>query len=99
MFKRLNTTLWNVTTKKLLIDNTQKATHIKETLYLDKGKTATHDVEKKRNEGFEFILLPNGDLTLKTKTQENQYKYSKATDKFENAKVTVTKPSTSKKRK
>ena len=68
---------------------------VKETQYLDKGKTATHDVERKRNEGFEFILLPNGDLTLKTKTQENQYKYSKATDKFENSKVVVAKSNSS----
>jgi hypothetical protein len=90
--------IWNVTTKNLLIDNTQKATHLKETLYLDKGKTVTHDVERKRNEGFEFILMPNGDLTLKTKTQENHYKYSKVTDKFESVKVTVAKSSSKKRR-
>jgi hypothetical protein len=90
--------IWNTTTKSLLMGNTQKATHLKETQYLDKGKTATQDVERKRNEGFEFILMPNGDLTLKTKTQENHYKYNKATDKFESSKVVVAKSSSSKKR-
>lgn len=90
--------IWNTTTKSLLIGNTQKAIHLKETQYLDKGKTATQDVERKRNEGFEFILMPNGDLTLKTKTQENQYKYSKVTDKFESVKVIIAKSSPSKKR-
>jgi hypothetical protein len=87
--------IWNVQTKKMLVGNTQKSIYLKETQYLDKGKTATQDVERRRSEGFEFILSPQGDLILKTKTQENHYKYSKATDKFENAKVVASKSNSS----
>ncbi|RTL10380.1 MAG: hypothetical protein EKK56_10025 [Flavobacteriaceae bacterium] len=62
---------------------TQKSSHIKETVFLDANKTASHDVEKNRNEGFEFMLNADGSFVLKTKTQNSTYVYNVATSKYE----------------
>lgn len=91
--------IWNAETKTLLLGNTQKSIYIKETQFLDKNKTASHEVEKKRNEGFEFVLNLDGSVVLKTKTQSNPYQYSVASGKYEPQKPIVNKSSSSKKRK
>ena len=91
--------IWNAETKTLLLGNTQKSIYIKETQFLDKNKTASHEVEKKRNEGFEFVLNSDGSVVLKTKTQSNPYQYSVASGKYEPQKPIVNKSSSSKKRK
>ena len=91
--------IWNAETKTLLLGNTQKSIYIKETQFLDKNKTASHEVEKKRNEGFEFVLNPDGSVVLKTKTQSNPYQYSVASGKYEPQKPIVNKSLSSKKRK
>ncbi len=75
--------LWDIENKKLLVGNTHKSSHIKETIFLDKNKTASHDVEKNRSEGFEFLLNTDGSFNLKTKTQNNTYIYSIASSKYE----------------
>lgn len=75
--------LWDTETKTLLLGNTQKSSHIKETIFLDANKTASHDVEKNRNEGFEFMLNADGSFNLKTKTQNSTYVYNVATSKYE----------------
>ena len=75
--------LWDTETKTLLLGNTQKSSHIKETVFLDANKTASHDVEKNRNEGFEFMLNADGSFNLKTKTQNSTYVYNTATSKYE----------------
>lgn len=75
--------LWDTETKTLLLGNTQKSSHIKETVFLDANKTASHDVEKNRNEGFEFMLNADGSFVLKTKTQNSTYVYNVATSKYE----------------
>lgn len=75
--------LWDTETKKLLLGNTQKSSHIKETVFLDANKTASHDVEKNRNEGFEFVLNADGSFALKTKTQNSIYVYNVTTGKYE----------------
>lgn len=82
--------IWNPATKSLLIGNTQKDSHIKETVFLDANKTASHEVEKKRKEGFQFVLNDDGSLILKTKTQENHYAYNPTNDKYESTKAVVT---------
>lgn len=75
--------LWDTETKTLLLGNVHKSSHIKETVYLDKNKTASHDVEKNRSEGFEFILNADGSFVLKTKTQNSTYVYNTASSKYE----------------
>lgn len=75
--------LWDIQTKKLLLANTHKSSHIKETIFLDANKTASHDVEKSRNEGFQFILNPDGSFILKTKTQASTYAYNLSDQRYE----------------
>ena len=90
--------IWNIDKKELLIGNTQKKSHIVETVYLDKNKTASETQEKKRNEGFEFTLLPNGDVILKNKTQQDTYVYNAASFKYEIKKGASKRSSSSSKR-
>lgn len=75
--------LWDITTKKLLVGNTHKSSSVKETIFLDANKTASHDVEKNRNEGFEFSLNSDGSFNLKTKKQTSIYAYNVASERYE----------------
>ena len=75
--------LWDTESKTLLLGNTHKSSHIKETVFLDANKTASHDVEKKRSEGFEFVLNADGSFVLKTKTQNSVYAYNTSSSKYE----------------
>ena len=75
--------LWDTETKTLLLGNLHKKSHIKETIFLDANKTASHDVEKNRREGFEFTLNADGSFVLKTKTQNSTYVYNTASSKYE----------------
>ena len=75
--------IWDTETKTHLLGNKHKSSHIKETVFLDKNKTASHDVEKNRSEGFEFILNADGSFVLKTKTQNSTYVYNAASSKYE----------------
>lgn len=80
--------IWNPATKTLLLGNTQKSIYIKETVFLDHNKSASHEVEKKKGEGYEFVLNNDGSVALRTKTQDNNYKYNSAIDKYEVQKPT-----------
>lgn len=75
--------LWNPATKTLLIGNTQKAVEIQEIVFLDKLKTASETQYKKRSEGYEFQLLPNGEFLLKNKTKSTKYAYNEKTSRYE----------------
>ena len=75
--------IWDTETKTLLLGNVHKSSRIKETIFLDASKTASHDVEKNRSEGFEFTLNPDGSFVLKTKTQNSTYVYNTASSKYE----------------
>ena len=75
--------IWDTETKTLLLGNVHKSSHIKETIFLDANKTASHDVEKNRSEGFEFTLNADGSFVLKTKTQNSTYVYNTASSKYE----------------
>jgi hypothetical protein len=75
--------LWDIETKTLLLGNIHKSSHIKETVFLDKNKTASQEVEKNRSEGFQFSLNPDGSFALKTKTQNSIYVYNVTTSKYE----------------
>lgn len=75
--------LWNVISKKQVFSNVHKKYHLKETQFLDKNKTASHDVEKKSTEGQEFFLLPNGNVSLYSNSSQLLYEYISASDSFE----------------
>lgn len=90
--------IWNIENKELLLGNTQKSSHIIETVFLDKNKTASETQERNRKEGFEFNLLPNGDVVLKNKTQNNTYAYNVSLNKYEIKKGSTTKPASSRKK-
>ena len=75
--------LWDTENKTLLLGNLHKKSHIKETIFLDANKTASHDVEKNRSEGFEFTLNADGSFVLKTKTQNSTYVYNTSSSKYE----------------
>lgn len=90
--------VWNIATKKQLFTNFHKSYYLKETQFLDKNKTASHDVEKKSSEGSEFHLLPNGDVSLFSKSQQSHYVYSVTNDKYEVRKTQATPKPKSKRR-
>jgi hypothetical protein len=75
--------IWNPTTKTLLIGNTQKAVDVTEIEFLDRLKTASQTVYKKRNEGYVFTLLGNGDFTLSNKAVTTKYSYNEKSSKYE----------------
>lgn len=75
--------IWNTETKTLLVGNTQKSIYIKETKYLDDRKTATHEVEKNKKQGYEFVLNKDGSIILKTSKQNNHYAYNKESGRYE----------------
>ncbi|MCA1965915.1 MAG: hypothetical protein LDL23_04615 [Flavobacterium sp.] len=75
--------IWDTETKTLLLGNIHKSSNIKETIFLDANKTASHDVEKNRSEGFEFTLNPDGSFVMKTKTQNSTYVYNTVSSKYE----------------
>lgn len=75
--------IWNPATKTLLIGNTQKAVDVTEIEFLDRLKTASQTVYKKRNEGYIFSLLPNGDFTLSNKSATTKYTYNDKTSRYE----------------
>lgn len=67
--------IYEVTSKKLVLYNTQLTNHIVEKVFLDKLKNASETQEKMRKEGFEFTLNSDGSVTQKNKTQQNNLVY------------------------
>lgn len=78
--------VWNIATKTKPVSNIQGVTNIKEIQWLDKGKNASQTVEKKRNEGYEFILTKEGDVKLKNKQGETTMIYNPSSNVYQNAK-------------
>jgi hypothetical protein len=81
----LVTEIWDVANKVKVFENTQTTTNIKEIVFLNNTQ-ASETREKVRREGFEFTLLPEGDILLKNKTQEGKMTFSAADKKFINVK-------------
>lgn len=65
----------NFETKSKVLSNTQTTINIKEIHYLDAKQTVSETLQKVRKEGFELILNPSGEISLKNKTQENKLMY------------------------
>jgi len=96
---QIHSEIWNTATKTQVLANVQTATRIKEILWLDKLKNASQTSEKMRNEGLVFTLTKEGDVLLKSKTQENKLTYNPATNSYDNLKATVTTPASKPKKK
>ena len=77
-----NTEIFDITSKTKVFSNVQKSTKITEKVFLDRLKNASETQEKMRNEGFIVTILPNGDLSLKTKTQENKMTFDVVAKKY-----------------
>lgn len=77
-----NSEIYDVASKTKVFANIQTATKIKEQVFLDRLKNASETQERMRNEGFVVTLLPDGELSLKTKTQENKMTYDVAAKKY-----------------
>ena len=71
-------TIYELNSKKLILSNKQVTSYIVEKVFLDKLKNASETQERKRSEGFEFKLNPDGSIIQKTKTQENKLVYDVA---------------------
>ena len=81
-----NTVLFEATTKKKLLTNVQKSTAITEKHFLDVKQTVSETIDRKRNEGYIFALLPNGDVNLKSKNQNLILNYNAEKKEFASAK-------------
>lgn len=77
-----NSEIFDISSKTKVFTNIQIATKIKEQVFLDRLKNASETQERLRNEGFVVTLLPDGDLSLKTKTQENKMTYDATQKKY-----------------
>ena len=77
-----NTEIFDVKLKAKVFSNIQTATKTTEKVFLDRLKNASETQERMRNEGFVVSILPTGDLSLKTKTQENKMTYDIVAKKF-----------------
>jgi hypothetical protein len=81
------TEIYDLPSKTKVLANAQITTTISEIVFLDKNQTVSETQQKLRREGFEFILLPDGDVILKNKAQENKMTYSATEKKYVNAPV------------
>lgn len=77
-----HTEIWDASAKKRVFENTNLVNNITEIVWLDPNKTASKTVDKIRREGLECIVTPQGDIVLKSKTQESKYVYDAAQQKF-----------------
>lgn len=75
--------IWNPINKTLLLANTEKTVDITEIEYLDRLKTTSQTISKKRNDGYLFSLLSNGDFSLSNKSIMTKYSYNDKTNKYE----------------
>ena len=78
--------IWNTATKTKPLANVQGISNIKEIQWLDKLKNASQTVEKKRNEGYEFLMSKEGDVKLKNKQGETNMVYNASSNVYQNAK-------------
>lgn len=77
-----NSDIFDILTKTKIYSNIQKSTKITEKVFLDKLKNASETQEKIRNEGYNFTLLPDGDISLNSKTKSSKLSYDVATKQY-----------------
>lgn len=94
----LHTAIYEITSKKLVLSNIQITKNITEKVFLGNQKDASETQQRVRREGFELTLLPDGDIILKTKTQENKMTYNAVDKKYIDLKSAITKSVVTKKK-
>ncbi len=77
-----NSEIFDVSTKTKVYSNIKKTTKITEKVFLDRLKNASETQEKMRNEGYTFTLLPDGDISLSSKTKSSKLSYDLASKQF-----------------
>ena len=83
---KINNDIWDVATRNQAFSNTQTTTNIKEIVYLDRLKNASETQERNRREGFEFMLQPNGEISLLNKGITNTMIYNTVDKKYKTKK-------------
>jgi hypothetical protein len=78
--------IFDITDKKELFTNSKTTTKITEQVFLDKNKTASETQERMRNEGFDFVLNPDGSITQKSKKTETKWIYDASKKEYFDAK-------------
>ena len=71
-----NSNVYDVTAKKQVFANAQTTTDITEKVFLDKNKTVSETQQRKRKEGMEFVLNPDGSIIQKAKSQDYKWTYN-----------------------
>lgn len=79
---KINNEIWDVTARSQAFANVQTTTNIKEIVFLDRLKNASETQERNRKEGFEYTLLPNGDVSLVNKSIVNVMVYNSSDKKY-----------------
>ena len=69
-----------------VFENIQKSTKITEKVFLDRLKNASETQEKMRNEGYTFSLLPNGDVSLTSKSKSAKLSFDAVSKKYSETK-------------
>ncbi len=72
----------DLTTKKKVFSNMSLVNLISQIHFLDAKQTVSETIEKKRSEGMVFTLLPNGDVSLKSKSREDKYSFDVSKQKY-----------------
>ncbi|MEC4050962.1 hypothetical protein OX284_016115 [Flavobacterium sp. SUN046] len=81
-----NSNIYDIVAKKQVFTNTHTTTEITEKVFLDKNKTVSETQQRKRKEGLEFVLNPDGSIVQKGKNQENKWSYNVAKMEYVDAK-------------
>ncbi|HSD14393.1 MAG TPA: hypothetical protein VLB74_07070 [Flavobacterium sp.] len=74
--------IWDVSTKSRVVTNTQTTTNITEKVFLGGSKDVSETQQRRRSEGYEFKLLPNGDIVFKGKSSETKQTYDGIAKKY-----------------
>jgi hypothetical protein len=76
----------DLTNKKKIFSNSSSINLITQIHFLDAKQTVSETIEKKRSEGMVFTLLPNGDISLKSKSREDKYTFDTNKQKYVDSK-------------
>lgn len=80
------TEIYEPASRTNLFSNTKTDTDITEVVFLDAKKIVSETQFKKRKEGMDLTITPEGDLVVKGKTSETKYGYNPEQKKFANKK-------------
>ena len=78
--------IYDFASKTKVFENIQKSTKITEKVFLDRLKNASETQEKIRNEGYTFSLLPNGDVSLTSKSKSAKLSFDAVSKKYSETK-------------